>query len=136
MLKKFGMLMMVLAVVGLFGIAQPASDGSVAYSKLEELAPEGSQVEPQQYCWTEYRNCFDIDDWVIVNEFFSCVRTWRCWFFIKKGLYWVYIKEKHQACEVYQCCRGAWWSPKECYYQGDEIRTIYKRTHEFLHCGC
>ncbi|MGQ9477842.1 MAG: hypothetical protein ACUVRH_05080 [Candidatus Bipolaricaulia bacterium] len=134
MIKKFGVLMMVLVVIALFGIVRPAPDRNIVYS--EELAPEGTWVETPQYCWTEYRYCFDIVPWHVIDEFFSCVRTWRCWFFLEKGAYWVYIWEKEEVCQVYQCCRAAWWMPKECYYQGDETRTRYKRTHEFLYCGC
>lgn len=50
--KRFGVLMMVLVVIALFGIVGPASDRNIVYS--EELALECTQVESQlfspEYC--------------------------------------------------------------------------------------
>lgn len=74
MVKKLEMLIMVLAIVGLFSIAQPALDGNIAYSE-ESLVPEQAQAEPDQACWTIYRNCQPLTDWETVYEYLSCVHT-------------------------------------------------------------
>lgn len=85
MIKRLGMLIFMLVVVGALGITLPAQEGSETGDGSES---SGSIAQCYQE-WMTIRY-----PWELVDETYRCNRTHRCWFFITKGCYHVWIYER------------------------------------------
>jgi hypothetical protein len=110
---------------GVVGLAQSDPDGSVPWPA------DSGEAGILQDCWYEYYD--ECGPWYYFDTWQECTHTWRCGFFVYKGCYQIYYRERicHRwrrwCCQYPPGCTG--WE-----YLGWYVSS--QRSHEFLACYC